>query len=225
MASVGVSRAARRAGRPALADERAAPAPVTRPPAATPGGEPPGAEHPDAALVARVQAGDMDAYGTLVRDHLRRAFALAYRVMGQREDAEDLVQDAFLVALERIQSFEAGRPFGPWFFRILVNRGLNARRSRAVRRTEQVPDEAPARTESPAVHAERMELRGRLRTALDALPERQRVAIEMFELEGFTSAEIGEVLGIPDGTVRWYLHQARRTLRGALAPLEGESDA
>lgn len=219
-----MSRAARVVGSPDRAADRDPARPVTDPPASEPD-EAPVAEHPDAALVARVQAGDMDAYGTLVRAHLRRAFAVAYRVMGQREDAEDLVQDAFLVALERIHTFQPGRPFGPWFFRILVNRGLNARRSRAVRRTDPVPDDAPARTESPARHAERMELRERLRAALDALPERQRLVVQMFELEGFSSAEIGDVLGIPDGTVRWYLHQARRTLRGALAPLDGENDA
>ena len=64
------------------------------------------------------------------------------------------------------------------------------------------------------------ELRERLRRAMDALPERQRVIVELFELEGFGGPEIAEILEISDGTVRWHLHEARKTLRRALAPYE-----
>ena len=148
---------------------------------------------------------------------MRRAFSIAYRLLGHREDAEDLVQDAFLCALERIDTFHSGRSFGPWLARIVVNRGLNTRKARALRQTEAIPDDAPASSMLPDRAAEQAELRARCRAALHALPEQQRIITGLFELEGFTGAEIAEILEIPAGTVRWQLHEARKALRGALA--------
>ena len=173
-------------------------------------------DEPD--LVRRVRRGDCDAFDLLVTRYLRRAFSLAYRLLSHREDAEDLVQEAFMTALQRIDSFEEGRPFGPWFFRILVNRGLNARKRRALRATDVIPDGTATALCSPDRDAERGELRDRLRAAMERLPERQRVIVQLFELEGFAGAEIAEILDIAEGTVRWHLHEARRALRADLAP-------
>jgi len=189
--------------------------PTTRTvPAAAPPAGPPADE---GELVERVRGGDGLAFDALVTRYMRRAFSVAYRVLGHKEDAEDLVQDAFIAALQRIDSFEAGRPFGPWFFRILVNRGLNARKSRALRTTEEIPEAAASTFASPEREAERGELRGHLRSAMAGLPERQRFIVELFELEGFSGTEIAEMLEISDGTVRWHLHEARKTLRETLA--------
>lgn len=173
----------------------------------------------DSALVERVRAGDVAAFDELIRRHSKRAYALAYRLLGHREDAEDLVQDAFIQALDRIDTFERGRPFAPWFFRILTNRGLNARQSRALRTMSDVPEDAASALGSPAQDAERDELRTRLREAVAKLPERQRLIVQLFEIDGWTSAEIAASLGISDGTVRWHVHEARRTLRAELEPL------
>jgi len=172
----------------------------------------------DAELADRVKAGDSTAYDTLVRRHLQRAFGVAMRLLGQQQDAEDLVQDAFMAALEKIDTFDSQREFAPWFYRILVNRCLNARKSRARRSTVDVPAEAVSLTASPLLETERSELRAHLKLALKLLPERQRTIVTMFDVEGFTSPEIAEILGISDGTVRWHLHQARRVLREALKP-------
>jgi RNA polymerase sigma-70 factor, ECF subfamily len=171
----------------------------------------------ESELVERVRRGDGLAFDTLVTRYMRRAFSVAYRLLGHQEDAEDLVQEAFIAALQRIDTFEAGRPFGPWFFRILVNRGLNARKSRALRTTEEIPEAAASSFPSPEREAERSELRERLRQAMTTLPERQRVIVELFELEGFGGVEIAQILEISDGTVRWHLHEARKALREALA--------
>jgi RNA polymerase sigma-70 factor, ECF subfamily len=183
----------------------------------------PGAEHAtpgdEPGLVERVKAGDPAAFEVLVRRYTRRAVAIAHRLLGHREDAEDLVQEAFLQALRRIDQIEPGRSFGPWFFCLLTNRGLNARKARAVRRTEQLPEDGVTTITSPHAAAERAELRGRLREALDTLPERRRKIVELFEIEGFSSAEIAEIMGMTDGAVRWHMHQARRALRRALAQL------
>jgi RNA polymerase sigma-70 factor, ECF subfamily len=172
----------------------------------------------DTELVERVRAGDGAAFDMLVNRHMKRAYSVAYRLLGQREDAEDLVQDAFLAALEKIDTFKAGRSFAPWFYRILVNRGLNSRKSRSLRRMDALPPEISDFSRSPLRDTERSELRAKLTEVLGLLPPRQKAIVELFELEGFTSLEIAEVLGLSDGTVRWHLHQARAKLREALGP-------
>jgi RNA polymerase sigma-70 factor (ECF subfamily) len=176
----------------------------------------------EARLVEAVRRGDAAAFDTLVRRYLRRAHAIAYRLLEHHEDAEDLVQEAFMTALEKIDTFQTGRTFGPWFFRILTNRGQNLRAARARRATLPLPDNAVATTKSPAQDAERAELRTWIGEALDGLPERQRLIVQLFELDGFTGAEIAEMLEMPPATIRWNLHQARKKLRTALAPLSNE---
>lgn len=181
------------------------------------------AEPEEAELVRRVRRGDTAAFDLLVNRYLKRAFAVAYRLLGHREDAEDLVQEAFIAAVEKIDTFQEGRLFGPWFFRILVNRGLNARKARAIRRTEQIGPDVPAHDPSPLRAMERAEVREQLGTALAALPDRQQTIVRLFELEGFSGVEIAEILGISDGTVRWHLHQARRVLREAMEHFAGRN--
>jgi RNA polymerase sigma-70 factor (ECF subfamily) len=171
------------------------------------------------ALVLRVQGGDTDAFEALVRSHLGRARAIARRLMQDPDDADDLVQEAFLRALERIATLDPARPFGPWFFRLLVNAGHDMHRRQKVRRTEPERLDAAARTPSPLASAEHAEIRSRFEAALAALPPRQRAIIWSFEVDGMSSEEIARELGITQVTVRWHLHQGRRTLRAALADL------
>ena len=132
----------------------------------------PGPEE-DASLIRLAQGGDREAYDRLVRRYLPRAYTVAFRVSGNRQDAEDLVQDGFMSAYRSIDRFEVGRPFGPWLYRIITNAAVS--------------------------HLRR----------------------EWHDEDGFTAEELGESLGVPSGTVRWYLHQARQTLRKALAPWHG----
>lgn len=176
----------------------------------------------DVPLVERVLDGDAEAYDELVRRHMRRAFSIAYRILEHREDAEDVVQDAFVRALERLDSLHRGRPFAPWFHRIVVNQSLNHRRKRRVRTTEPLAEELVAGGPDPEQETGQVRLRERLRSALAELPERQRTIVLLSELEGMTSAEIAEVLDVAPGTVRWHLHQAREALRAVLQPLRDE---
>jgi RNA polymerase sigma-70 factor, ECF subfamily len=174
----------------------------------------------DALLVERVLRGDNEAYGDLVSRYMRRAFSIAYRLVEHKEDAEDIVQDSFLRALERIGTLDRARPFRPWFLRIVVNRALNARRARSVRTTEQIPVSLASTTVSPVQAAENALLGERLRAALESLPERQRTIVQLADLEELNSSEIAEILDISAGTVRWHLHQARQELRNVLEPLK-----
>ena len=170
----------------------------------------------DATLVARVRAGDRSAFDGLVHAYMRQAFQLAYRVVGHREDAEDLVQEAFLAAYQYLDSYDAERPFGPWLMRIVLNRGANLRRSRKRRETEPETD-AISPAPSALEESERTEARAKLAEAMTKLSERQRMIVTMFDVDGLTSTEIGEIMDLSSGTVRWHLHEARRTLRGALS--------
>lgn len=173
----------------------------------------------------RVQAGDTAAYDLLVRRYMRSAYAVAYRLLGHREDAEDVVQEAFLAALANIRTFDTSRRFGPWLHRIVVTRGLNFRKSRSRRATEVLEDAGVASAApGPVADAERAGLQATVAAALGRLPERQRLVVQLFELDGFSGAEIGTMLGISPGTVRWYLHEARQALRGMLADLQESAE-
>jgi RNA polymerase sigma-70 factor, ECF subfamily len=166
----------------------------------------------------------VQAFGELVRRYQRRAFAIAYRLLRHTQDAEDLVQESFMTALDRIDSFEPGRPFGPWFFRLLVNRGHNALSARRVRTTESLTDEHVALTVSPVRAAERSELADHVDAALTELTDRQRVVVQLHELDGFTTTEVASMLEIAEPTVRWTLHAARKRLREELATWKENTD-
>lgn len=178
----------------------------------------------EARLVARVRKGDREAFGELVARHMRAAYAVAYRLLRNREDSEDLVQESFLTALARLDQFDATRPFAPWLLRIVVNRGLNLRASRRVRQAEPLPEELPAAGAGPERAAERAELRARIERGLEGLSDRQRLVVELYEIDGFSGAEIAAMLDIAEPTVRWTLHEARKKLRSALAGWKEELD-
>jgi RNA polymerase sigma-70 factor (ECF subfamily) len=180
-----------------------------------PGAVPSAAEE-ERAIVARVQRGDVESFDALVRRYIDRALVVARRITGNTHDAEDLVQDAFMRALDRIDSFDNSRPFGPWFFRVLTNTGLNARRARMLRMTEPEAMDAPSGDALPDEVVERREIRERFDAALAALSPRQRIIVTWFEVDEVPSSEIAERLGIAQETVRWHLHQARLILRDAL---------
>lgn len=170
-------------------------------------------------LLTRVRNGERDAFGELVERYLPRAIALAMRLLRHREDAEDLVQDAFLSALQHIDSFDLQRPFWPWLSRIIVNRGLDLSAARSTRATSALNDEVSDSKPSPAEAAERSEIRDEFRRTLAILPERRRMVVQLFEVDGFSVAEIAKLLDSSPATIRWHLHVARRQLRNALAPL------
>jgi RNA polymerase sigma-70 factor (ECF subfamily) len=170
-------------------------------------------------LIGRAQRGDTAAFDTLVRRHLPRAFTIAFRVVGNRHDAEDVVQDAFIRALRYIRGFDTRQPFAPWMHRLVVNTALDARARRAREATEPERDDAVSPAVSPHLALERREVRDRFAVALATLSPRQRLILARFEVDGLTTAEIALELGITPETVRWHLHQARHALRAPLGVL------
>jgi len=176
----------------------------------------------DNQLVEETLRGSREAFGTLVEQHFDHAFAVAYRILAQKEDAEDAVQDGFIKALEKLSSFDLSRPLKPWLLRIVANRAYDLREARSVRTTQALDEGLVGHAAGPEQELENAELGERLRAALRQLPEQQRVIVELFEIEGMNSAEISEGLGIPRGTVRWTLHQARKVLREAMETMKND---
>jgi RNA polymerase sigma-70 factor, ECF subfamily len=165
------------------------------------------------ALVRAAQRGEESAFGTLVRLNQRRAYAVARAIVGTHEDAEDVVQETFLHAHRALARFRPEQGFGAWLHRIAANAALDLLRRRRVRATEPLQDAHALPFRDPA---EAAELRGRLEAGLARLTDRQRAVIVLHDVEGFRHAEIGEMLGIPEGTARSDLHHARKLMRRAM---------
>ena len=174
------------------------------------------AEQGEADLVARAAAGDREAFGVLVERYAGVARRVARAVLGNPEDADDAAQDAMLSALVKLEQYDRRRPFGPWLLRIVANAATDRRRRRTVRRAEPLDPGFVAGGPRPDTTAERRALAERLREALAELPERRRMAVVLFDVEGYSHGEIAEILGIPEGTVRSEVFHARRRLRALL---------
>jgi len=147
--------------------------------------------------------------------HQRRAYAVARAIVLTHEDAEDAVQEGFLHAYRALDRFRPEQAFGAWLHRIVANAALDIARRRKVRDADELP-ETVASPRPARDAAESQELRARLRAALAHLGARQRAVIVLHDVEGFKHAEIGSMLGIPEGTARSDLHHARAQLRRLL---------
>ena len=173
----------------------------------------------DRSLVERSARGDRDAFGALVRAHLPRALSLARRVLRDDDAAEDAVQDAFLQALRAIDSFDPSRPFWPWLARIIVNRSIDLAESMKVREADTLDDAHADSTRDALGVIIDKDLDARVRAIAKVMPPRQRLVVELHDIEDWTVAEIAGLTGSSSATVRWHLHMGRRALRAALEPL------
>jgi RNA polymerase sigma-70 factor (ECF subfamily) len=176
----------------------------------------------DGELVARAQAGDRSAFGVLVERYAAAVRRVARAILNDPDDADDAAQDAFLSAMVKLQQYDPRRPFGPWLTRIAVNAATDRRRRRSVRRAEPLEGHLRASGPLPDAETDRQALGERLRRALAELPERRRVAVVLFDVEGFSHREIGRILGIPEGTARSEVFHGRRALRALLADWKKE---
>jgi len=175
----------------------------------------------DAELVRRARKGEEVAFGLLVERYQRPAYSVALSVTGRHEDAEDAAQEAFLVALQRLDECRSPERFGGWLMTIVRNRSKNLVRRESLREMDELPFGVRSRMPTPDRTAETTELRGILREALDELPEVQREVVLLHDLEGWKHREIAKRLDLPCGTVRSHLHFARKALREALRKVPG----
>ncbi|MGE5235226.1 MAG: RNA polymerase sigma factor [Acidobacteriota bacterium] len=179
-------------------------------------GEVRGAGVDDRLLVRRAQAGDLAAFEALYRAHIGRIHALCLRLSGQASLAEELTQEVFIRAWQRLASFRGESSFGTWAHRMAVNIFLDDRRSRAVRDQAGHLDDAGApepraRPRDPASGLD-------LERAIAALPAGARTVFVLHDVEGWEHGEIAALVGIAVGTAKAQLHRARRLLREVLEP-------
>jgi RNA polymerase sigma-70 factor (ECF subfamily) len=174
--------------------------------------------------IERLKRGDIGGLEVLVRMHQTRALRAAYLIVRDRALAEDVVQEAFVRAYERIGRFDETRPFGPWFAKVVVNDAIKtaSRRERAVRIEQDEGDDLLARVADPGAGpeglAEEAEERRRVWAALEKLPPAQRAAIVQRYYLGLSEAEMAGREPSPPGTIKWRLHTARKRLSKLLSP-------
>jgi RNA polymerase sigma-70 factor (ECF subfamily) len=182
---------------------------------------------PDARLVEAALQGDRDAFGDLVVRYQDRLFNTLLRIAGSREDAADAVQDAFVQAYLKLESFRGDAQFFTWLYRIAMNMALSRRRRRrpvgsleAVKSSAgEEPMDAAAGPDGRLLATERAE---QVQTALADLGEQHRKILVLRELEGCSYEVIADILELPVGTVRSRLFRARLQLRQKLRSLWGE---
>ena len=171
---------------------------------------------PDEALIRATLGGDEGAFARLVRRYLRKAMAVAVTYVGTREDAEDVVQETFRRVYQNLRGFDESKRFQPWLFTILRNVARNALESSASRRHEQLSPAHPATSPSPFEETLRTELRQQIQRAVEHLPPMQRMCFQLCLVEGFTSVEAADAVGVAESTVRVHVFKARQTLQGLL---------
>lgn len=174
-------------------------------------------------LIARAQQGDRDAARSLYDTHVRRIHRLVFRLCGDEEMARDLTQDTFIRVFDKLSTFRGDSAFATWIHRIAVTVTLNGLRKE--RRLRRGADDLDVATDLPApVDNVDPDLRAKLRAAIEALPPGARASVILHDVEGYTHAEIGAMLGIAEGTSKARLFDARNKLRKALAAFVKERD-
>lgn len=188
---------------------------------------------PDEQLVRDALAGERASFDVLVKRYQLQAVAVSYRLLGNRADAVEIVQDAFLKAFQSLSTLDKPGAFGGWLMRIVSNLSLNRRRGRALRRGSSLEDDegepidaAGATTiggqslatgeMDPARTAVGKELGAGLAKAMEQLPEKQRLALVMFTIEQLPQKQVAEALGCSVEAVKWHVFQGRKRLRELL---------
>ena len=171
------------------------------------------------ALVERCRKGDLAAFETIYRTHSGRLYSVACRMLGNPADAEDMLQEIFLAAHRKLDSFRGESALGTWLFRLATNLCLDHLRSRAARAGQLTGalDDVPALADSGSRKlAERTVAKMDLERAMARLPEGCRTAFVLHDVEGLEHREVADMLGIAEGTSKSQVHKARLRLRAML---------
>ncbi|MBW8010551.1 MAG: sigma-70 family RNA polymerase sigma factor [Chloroflexi bacterium] len=169
----------------------------------------------DRALVKQTRAGQTEAYGELVQRYQNTVFNVCYRLLGERRDAEDLTQEAFIRAFQRLASYDLERHFGPWIRRMAANLCYNHLKIAAS--PHHLLDEErdyPANTQKSSPEVERIYVENKefLREVITSLPAHYRMAIELRHYQELSYAEISAELNLPLSDVKSHLFRARKQL-------------
>ena len=175
----------------------------------------------DEQIVERALSGDVDAFGEIVNRWERRIFALSYGMLGREEDARDATQETFINAFRNLRNFRGDAKVSSWLHRIAVNQCITKQRRAKVRGEMPLEDENDSDSsssfastrESPAVEAEKRQLKFHVRRAINAVPAELKQVVVMKEFEELTFQEIAEFLDLPLSTVKSRLYTALKQLK------------
>ena len=181
-------------------------------------------DSPDSQLIEHVKAGHANAFNTLVNRYRERVFSVVYNMTSNREDANDVTQDVFVKAFQNIHRFKGNSAFFTWLYRIAVNTAISfikKNRNRQYFSLENLQEDGIsgkiAEILSSRKHSRRdillRELQEKLNEALQKLSVKHRTTVVLFEIEGLSHKEIGQILKCSEGTVRSRLHYAKNELQ------------
>ncbi len=182
----------------------------------------------DRQLIADCLRGRTAAFGELVRRYQDRLYNAVFRIINSAEDAQDVVQEAFLSAYQALEGFKGKAGFFTWLYRIAMNEAISLKRKQRVSLALRTQNEEDAQPEDrsafsrPGEAAERAEEEKKLRLALHRLSAEHRAVLVLKDIEGLKYEEIAEAMRVPIGTIRSRLHRARAELREILEGLEGK---
>ena len=193
---------------------------LTRDPVTDPAVPAPSAARESGEVRGVAKSRDRAAEREIYERHVDRVYRLALRMTGNATLAEDLTQDVFVRAFDRMHQFRGDAELGTWLHRVAVSVILNAVKKRQATATRELPLDAtaPAATNSGAIE---MDVRDRVRAAVAQLPDELRVVVLLYDVEGYTHNEIADMMGINAGACRMRLLRARQLLRTML-PIERE---
>lgn len=167
----------------------------------------------DHEIIERVKRGDADLFEILVRKYEKKLYALAWRMLHNRSDADDAVQEAFMKAYRSLKGFRGEALFSTWLYRIAVNHILNKLRKGSRFRQADLDLDKMESSRTPSSASRQRELQLAVARAIDELPPRQRAVFHMRYTEGRSHAEIAEILGLSEGAVKANYHHAVLKLR------------
>jgi RNA polymerase sigma-70 factor (ECF subfamily) len=166
-------------------------------------------------LIARCRAGDRDAHYRIYKLYSRSMYNVSFRITGREEDAEDALQEAFISAFKNLGSYRHDATFGAWLKRIVVNKSINVLKKR---KHELMPEDEHwdvAEQDTHIDYREEMTI-GRVKQAIEELPDGYRTVLSLYLLEGYDHQEIAEIMGITESTSKSQLNRAKAKLREKL---------
>ena len=176
----------------------------------------------DRELVDRAREGDAKAFGELVKKHQQRIHRLAIHMLRDRAEAEDVTQETFIRAYQALARFDGRSEPYTWFYRITINLSLNRIRSRKARKTTHDTDDprldgmlvdTKPSTADPGAQAQRTEMYNALTQGIDGLSDTLRTTLILVCIDGRSHEDVAQILGAPEGTIAWRVHEARRKLK------------
>lgn len=177
----------------------------------------------DATLIRRIQAGDRHAFRWLIKSHERLVYGVVWKIVRNQADAEDISQEVFLKVHEKLSTFNQEAKLSTWIAKIAYHQALSHLRKRDIlHHSVDVEDEAfreriTGEGTSPAQQLETREMKTLVHNAIEQLPQPYRTLIDLFHIQEMSYAEVVEISGLPEGTVKSYLFRGRKLLKDAIA--------